>query len=545
MSDGPFDEIDWSQAAVPGAGHGLGPAAAGCGCTGEDAGRGVARGDPERRGVGLQRAVGARPRGAEGTRARKKRRDEPPSGLVSDGWFEYTLTSTVRDPSEADYQSGWVEDVTCNDLEYCRVVTVTMPASESVTNMPAFRNPGLRHGQCDDFAEVRGRIISRDAAAAAAGDPAQAYGEAFAWFSAPPQLVQHWPGPWPFDHPSMSWLYLAVGWHEDNRRMANDQEEQCTFPAGYGSATRPPSFAVSALQPYALYEVVDSWDKVNDIFTTDSDLPDGTVTCARFLKLRYWVGLTHHFSVFLPPDGAVAGFLPGLRFSTADLPPQFWDESAGNVDGRGALAAAYASTLRLHRVSLSWEEGGTVRSVSRTYPCAANAYGDFDSAAATRYTEANGSATRLAFFDPRVIDDDESGGPRAGAMTAFMGGVISGEVCVMVPVWGYDLDDVVEQGFHALFGSHVRITFEAEFFGPGGLDMVGRTGGNPRNIKRYFCVGPRALRRPLHYWIDNDTLRKGPYSNYLFRSFDADRVMEAASVAQSAAEHCECVPRDP
>ncbi len=446
-------------------------------------------------------------------------------------WCPETDYEVVPGESPTEWDDE-VETVDCPDLDDCEPVVVAMAPSDSTDFVNEVPEDTDRYAYCGDFAEVQGLVFSKADAAARVGDLAQVNGEHYTWFSAPAALTTFWSSPnWAFDHPSCSWLYMAVGYDAANPLPSF---LDCRPPVGFDRDFYPYSFAVSALMPYAAYEVVSVDEPVHEVDANRDGIPENTVACVRILRVRYWVGLMNHFSVFLTPDNTRNENPPDRRFTTADLPASAWDNTPGAVYDRGELATLYTQVMRSSRVTLSWEQGGRVRSSSRRYSCRPDedltAYG-------LSYRDGQGGPSPLCFSDPEVWEQDNGNDAdgdtdRAGDMVSYLGNVVWGDACLVVPRSGYDYDATIKNGFEAVFGRHVKLTFTAAYYGPLGEGAGGANpdgGDHPIQIKRYFCLRARDLQRTWQVYDTVSKLRGTPEGAWLFRSFDAARLGDAAS----------------
>ncbi|HND30841.1 MAG TPA: hypothetical protein PLA94_12615, partial [Myxococcota bacterium] len=334
----------------------------------------------------------------------------------------------------------------------------------------------------------------------------------YVWLSAPAELLALWPeSAWAFDDPICSWLYLMVG-------VDMLHPESCykdpNIPTASDMAWEP-TFLVSGQQPYAAWQLI----------AADSG-PNGDADKVG-IRIRYWIGLMHHFSMFLPLENRD-------RYSIEDLPPALFD--GDRVPARGTLVKWWMYYLHSIRVAIRWtdaEQG--VADSGIYYHC--DPARNVDAGPGQTYdgvtyeTDTSGSPSALCFSSHAAFETGEE------EMTSLLGHGVWGEVCMLVePGELRDLEALTQEGFARLFGERVKIQFEVRFWGRDGRSLV----GNPHIVERNFCLAARDLeeRSSLHRRIDQ--VRQSPHGRWLFRNFDQERMKASADAAVAAAKPCPC-----
>ena len=336
----------------------------------------------------------------------------------------------------------------------------------------------------------------------------------YVWLSAPAELVALWPeSAWAFDDPICSWLYLMVG---VDTRYPEACYNDPNIPTAVDMAWEP-TFLVSGQQPYAAWQLI----------AADSG-PNGDAEKVG-IRLRYWVGLMHHFSMFLPLENRD-------RYSIEDLPPVLFD--GDRVPFRGALVKWWMYYLHSIRVAIRWtdaEQGVTDSSIY--YHCDPKRNVDAGSGktydGVTYEADTNGAPSALCFSSHAAFEEGDE------EMTSLLGHVVWGEVRMLVdPGELRDLEALAQEGFARLFGERVKIQFEVNFWGRDGLSF--EPGYRPHIVERNFCLAARALeeRSSLHRRIDQ--VRQSPHGRWLFRNFDQERMKASADAAVATAKPCPC-----
>lgn len=393
------------------------------------------------------------------------------------------------------------------DLDDCEPLTVTQRVIDTLS--AEFGTWFVTFDWCESW------LVVDDVAAVRTprGDPAARIVEDVS-ILAPADLRATWPSSdWRFDDPAFEWVYLRVGW---------DPLNPIACPPMVDPADRYwlRSYAVSALKPYVAYDV----SRIDPGPNGDSEKVG--------IRVRYWAGLLHHFSFFLPSDNRNK-----TELHIQDLPPEVWDNTAGDITGRGTLVKWWMSFIKSLSVAVRWDDArsdaefGSTTGV--TYECdprenvEAALYGD-------TYEEPDGSPTALCFSSHQAFDvgSDE--------MTSFLGHAVWGEVCFLVKPRdiesGAAFNALIGEGFDALFGGHVKLGFQVEFYG---LDGDGWVGKAPHYVRREFCLGSADLRTVDAIADEVDSFRSTSHGRWVFRGSDAARLRESAAAARDL-QDCPC-----
>lgn len=369
-------------------------------------------------------------------------------------------------------------------------------------------------------------------------DPAH---EALEWLHlrAPATLTDKWSSPdWAFDDPSCDWLYIEIG---RNGRYACTQN--CTPPDEINPdvQTGHASFLVSAIMPYAVYEAVQEAPLTD---SSGATLVDEYGRPMWSVRMRVWVGFTHHFSFFVPPDGEN----DADEYTTDQLPSAVWDTSGGDdgtggVASQGVLAWYWTSLTATTYASATWHAPGEgITNVGAEYPCSlggcpppGGADGTWYSAVGVynygdRYEMAiDGTVpSPLSCSNPEAMDDDDS------AMTSFLGQSAWGEVCFVRATGDWSDATLAAEAFQQLFGDRVMVGIRVEFIGGGGSEY----GTAPHHVERFYCVKDTDLQTVESLTSTVDTLRSTPEGRWLFRNFDSTRLTAAVKAAKADATTC-------
>ncbi len=356
---------------------------------------------------------------------------------------------------------------------------------------------------------------------------------------APLRLRTGWSSTFPFDTPGFEWIYLQTGGSNQNRTADGypdywdsgmcDAPAYSTDPAmaSFGAVS---SFAVMGLRPYAVYEIVRA-DPV-------TGLEDGVVTlCAHNIQVRVWCGISHHFSFFLSPDSY---YSPRGVYGTADLPPAVWYEapvpSLSKVPSRGTLVQWFLRLVHSVTFTIRWQPpGATAKASEVRYTC--NPLASTRGSSANSYADAAGDPTSLCFSNPGTMDSAVANLADGELMSAFLGHVVSGEVCLFQDGGVVDEQAAARDAFAALFGERVELQCTPEWFGVGGDGQAlplepaatGTRLGPPHVATVDVCLRAADV-VPVFTEIANiNALRQTPEGRWVFRNTDVNS-LEAAAV---------------
>lgn len=337
----------------------------------------------------------------------------------------------------------------------------------------------------------------------------------YSWTRAPDELKELWPQFAPFfDDPDFDWVYLAVG-------GGNEEFLASCTPVVYPSVVlQSPTFVVSALRPYAAYEVRQV----------------GVVGTEGFgFRIRYWVGVMHHFSMFVPNPAAPEG-----PFTDADIAavfPNAWNATTQTVPSRGWLVANWAAYITRVGAGVRWSDPVAGDAHTGTYfacnpgLCPASIQYGFS------YVDNDGAPTGLCFSDRLAWDAAPS--DASGDMTSLLGASLWGEVCVVTGA-GYDLQDILERGFEALFGEEARVGLEIRWFDRGGQGRGG-SDARPHALGRYYCLRAEDLEDAEALAAQVLAKRSSGPTRWLYRDFDPTRLQAAVAGFEADADPCPCV----
>lgn len=423
--------------------------------------------------------------------------------LVACQGLDYDLNSVPED----EEPGGWPgsEDI---DLDDCQDLTVTKRVIDSLA--AEFGTWFVAFDWCGDWLVVDDVLavhtLRTDPAARIFVDAA---------ISAPADLLATWPSSgWRFDDPAFDWVYLRVGYDPTNRDQCNPMVDPQTR---YWLRT----FVVSALRPYVAYSIA----RIDAGPNGDSEKVG--------IRIRYWAGIMNHTSFFLPTDNRNQEEL-----TVRDLPPEVWDESTGEITGLGTLATWWMKFIRRVTIGIRWEDDGSshefTSSTSVTYSC--DPRENVNAALHGNSYEAgsDGSPSALCFSSHRAFDagSDE--------MTSYLGHTAWGEVCLLVKPSSLDSGDdvtaLVAEGFLALFGNHVKVGFQVDFYGQDGST---RFDNEPHFLRREFCLRSDDLVEVNRLADEVDSFRSTASGRWMFRSFDAERLRESAAAARDLGD-CTC-----
>lgn len=356
----------------------------------------------------------------------------------------------------------------------------------------------------------------------------------FAWTKAPEELVQKWPGQWAFDDSSCDWLYMSVG------QRANDN---CNWPSFLQRDFIDPSdttFLVSALMPYAVFDF-------RNIRSVEIDGCTQTV-----VRIRYWIGVTHHFSFFVPLSLADGSWSRKPTYMTDDLPSECWSSGLDAVSDIGIRTDTWMKMGAGCKAGVFKDPKYGSNFFAREYFVNSNDFSDenyfenftTNNCGAYYFYDgvSNGNATTApsacCFSNHTAYESDLTEYVPWRAMTSLLGINATGEVCFTLSPWEieqylFQIDELVREGFRALFGKNPEVKFENKFWaGPDGSDFYGNHA--PHTIVRSFAINERTLIPVSTFCQKINNLRETDEGKWLFRSFDSDRLLWAV---QSNAEN--------
>lgn len=421
-------------------------------------------------------------------RSRPEGRTERRIGTFDFGRFDYTLYA--EDPPCEPVGDGLPSPESCYG--------VTVSVEPMLTQAALAQDTGLSSlsSSLGPTATINGANVS--SRTYFGSDPANEILE-WVWFKAPDELTDLWPAAeWPFDHASAYWTYLKVGYSAD--------EPLACPPRGVVNDKDHPTFLISALMPYVAYEI----SQVQSIPTDDPNVP-----FLAGLRIRYWVGLMHHFSLFTPPAKS-----DQATFDLEDLPSELFEPTGtpNFVPARGTLADWWMSYVQGISVAIGWDTGGGLKSTGMIRFCEPTRNAIFRTNPAwSRYEANNGDPEPPCFSSPWAFEAIEAGGDE---MTSFLGHAVWGEACV-IPKPGWSQKKMVREGFERLFGERVEIEFGVDFFGPAG-DTAADLGAH--QVRRRFPLKASDLVDVGVVTRLIETLRSDAYGSWVFRSYDAGQL---------------------
>ena len=450
-------------------------------------------------------------------------------------WIEYGIYTAIPEPDEC-------EGVAC---EYptgeCRATTVATYASETDNADENDYAEDTDHGDCrttgsfdgvssggqrvDPATMVRARVQEEDWLASLTP---------LSWLRAPPELAENWEG-FPFDAPGIHWFYTQVA--------AGNDGYFCNPPVTMthdAPAYNAPSFLVMGLRPFVTYALI----------RADGDASE---CCDYSVRVRFWVGVTNHFSLFLDPtlaaeaEGLPTSQWPTPPYTTDDLPRELWNPAWSNpVYERGTLVEWWLACAHQLQVSLSWMEdddsGATGEfGQSRTFYCDpasgpdANLYG-------YAYADEDGEPLPLCFSAPKIANDEDSALP-----IAFLGNVAWGDVCLVLPDGEGTTEARIHEAFKALFGNHVKARVKLDYWS--GFDREGKDdpvdAQDPHELELDFCLRARDAIPLWQLRLELDELRSTPGGTWMFREWDVQRMeghyAENATDGPDPSPACPCV----
>lgn len=348
---------------------------------------------------------------------------------------------------------------------------------------------------------------------AAGGDPANDI-NSFVSLRCPADLRAAWNTRFTFDDPNFFWVYARVG---------DTSANLCSLPTPLNEAGGS-SYVVSALRPYAAYMVLGETDHSSEGFYR--------------LRIRYWVGVMHHFSFFVPPADYANYFdtrsgIRMRRYGTSALSAAYWDEPAGKVNPRGTFVQYWTSLVREARFQARWStDFGFEYYADARYSCdptehvLGGSYGN-------SYSARGGTASPLCYDDPAAL-------ATAGEMAAFLGICRTSEVCVCVSTkarllnLGYE-KKAVEEGFEMLYGDAACLGYNLAWYTP---EATAGSTRDPSFIRRSFRVDAGALEDVRTLIAKQDALRTNKETRYLYREWDPRRLEKAYVYARLYGKEC-------
>ncbi len=359
-----------------------------------------------------------------------------------------------------------------------------------------------------------------------------------AWLRAPSHLRESWPE-FKFDAPGVRWVYFQA----PTKSGADVELRDCDRPRALTHAQpayNEPSYLVMGLRPYVAYALLRS---------DGGHLETGTDCCDAMYRIRFWVGVTNHFSLFLDPTAAAeeAGLdtvdWPPPLWTTNDLPAQLWAPGTRNpVYARGRLVEWWMAYVSQFTASLTWHDDllGQTWGQSRTFYCDPQdgpdglTYGGV-------YANAGGEPQPLCFSAPAVANDAS-----ATQATAMLGMIGWGDVCVAVGANETLSDAKIHEGFKKLFGQHVKARFKVDYWS--GFDREGNgeaiDAAAPHSLSLDFCLHARDAVPLWQLRIELDEHRRDDAGKWLFREWDvaAMEAHYASALPDGAnpANRCDC-----
>lgn len=295
------------------------------------------------------------------------------------------------------------------------------------------------------------------------------------WTRAPLELTDQWQGTsgWEFDDPSCEWLYAWVSY------------DGCGSSFGQGGGANRMSFVVSAMMSYALYDI-----RSLEVVTTCTGLKLA-------VRIRYWVGLTNHFSFF--PD------MYEYPHSLDQLPSDAWYTFAQRDGPTGNRVDYWMSAVDKCVAKVDWRTDYTTRTY---FSCPSHFVDD----PVSHYYDAKGDAQPVCYSVHST---------NHGQIQSLLGNSATGEVCFVVSLEEALSGDLITEGFVSLFGNRVTCTLY--------LNIQSGSKEGQDSVQRSQCVGPASLQSVDDFVATIDRLRQTPTGKWLFRSGDANQLKESSS----------------
>jgi len=433
---------------------------------------------------------------------------------------DYTLVPTDgggggTPPSDCEYG-----DATCESFRYELAPSEVPLAGYTGTDY------ALDYADCAVLGSLNGYEVTADQAVQSAVSRGGLFFSVNDWLSeltpyaslvAPDDLTSRWSSKFPFDAPGYTWLYVNVG-------QGDRDAGGCELPSGVKLVNDRPSeneasYLVTALQSYACYSVLRT---------------DGGDGCPSAVRVRYWVGLINHFSLFLDPR--TQDSTATVPYGTGDLPSEIWDNASANVANRGTLAAWWTAISGGLSIGVGWEDpaAGSTTALAQ-FPCdPAKRPSAFRWGSA--YQEADGTPAPMAFANPEVVDTGSSD------FTSFLGQGVWGDACIHLEPGEILTRRKLLGGFRALFGGHVKFSYYLKYWATvDGLGAYGSSGGPPNELRLDICVRANDLAKLEDVVAAVESARSTPEGNWVFRVTDANSLSAASKAGtkgKDAAKKC-------
>lgn len=355
-------------------------------------------------------------------------------------------------------------------------------------------------------------------------------------YTEPPEALRAlWPEvAWPWHDPSCTWVYISVG-RTDGAIVNGNIAGSCAPPnevapliSSESNDVDGDTFVVSGMMPYAVCEVLSRAEH------------DDTSSPRTAYRIRYWVGFIHHFSFFIPMHGSDPN-------SITDIPATVWSANSGRVDMPGPRVEWYLGLISGLTTKVAWSEddSNVLQFRSSSWKCSTMHSGSYPPDPRITYatdqagneTQSNGTSSTSpdCFSNPNAYNN--------GWMSSLLGQVVMGEICVSIPRDSYmTVEDAKEEGFETLFGSKVRMAMEIRYIGPDGAaygtDEFQRA--KPFWVTLRGCVTAADLETADSLSSRVTALRTSQHGRWLYRSFDAERLVDALNNLdrQPCEEHC-------
>lgn len=341
------------------------------------------------------------------------------------------------------------------------------------------------------------------------------------YFTVPTDLADNWDAEFFQSATGVWWTWAHVG--TDGSACQSE-----LLSGNYRLATEG-GYVASGVQPYVVYSVLSSEENV----------------VYRSYRVRVWIGLSHHFSIFLPPpdrSSVSAPYDTTILFDYDAYGGTMWalsdstDSLSGDVEYRGRLADMFTGLIDRVTFQVAVPYGSGWSSRLYAYSCdPTQNYGDPSSPyLQNSYQKGtwNGYPAPNAFSNPEAKEEtsDES-----AEMTAFLGATAWGDVCIMskpdqpVPT---ELA-LARKAFSMLFGDSARVAYQ--------LNGRGATATTEPDfvVNRWFRLTSSMLQSVRSFKSNMSALRSTNYGRYVFRDWDSARMQKDALKSRHLG--CTCV----